>query len=141
MDAGEVRRRLGKYVEDHRQFGISKWKLETLDGAFVGRAGFSWLSSPRGYELGYSLKRSQWGQGLATEIARALVGWFSGQRSEPHLLAYAVADHDASQHVMHKAGLGFWQERKKHGLSCRFYRVTRQAYLAQRGIGELPVAG
>ena len=99
MDAGEVRHRLGRYLEDHRLFGISKWKLETLDGAFVDRAGFSWQSRPQGFELGYSLKRSAWGRGYATEIAGALVGWFFEQRPEPHLLAYAVADEYQPQQI------------------------------------------
>jgi RimJ/RimL family protein N-acetyltransferase len=129
MDPEEVRRRLANYVGDHRGSGISKWKLETVEGAFIGRAGFSFERNPEGYELGYSLKRSAWGKGYASEIARALVGWFFDTTQNDHMLAYAVAEHEASQRVMQKAGLRFWREIRKHGLHCRFYRITRRQYL------------
>lgn len=36
MDPEEVRRRLANYVGDHRGTGMSKWKLETVEGAFIG---------------------------------------------------------------------------------------------------------
>lgn len=129
MDPEEVRRRLANYIGDHRLTGISKWKLETLDGTFIGRAGFSFKRDPGGYELGYSLKRAAWGQGYASEIAQALVGWFFDTLPYDHLLAYSVADHEASQQVMRKAGLHFWRDLEENGLTCRFYRITRQQYL------------
>ena len=134
MDPEEVRRRLANYIGDHRLTGISKWKVETIDGTFIGRAGFSFLSDPEGYELAYSLKRSTWGQGYASEIARALVGWFFDTLPYDHLLAFAVAEHEASQQVMRKAGLYFWQEREQDGLPCRFYRISRQQYLQSVGL-------
>jgi ribosomal-protein-alanine N-acetyltransferase len=128
MGPDEVRRRLTTYIGDHVHTGISKWKLETLDGELAGRAGFSWMSDPDGYELGYSLKRSVWGRGFATEIARALVTWFFDNTGEDHLLAYAVREHDASLKVMEKAGLSHWRDMEKHGLACRFYRISRSAH-------------
>jgi len=127
MSPEEVRRRLENYVGDHHHTGISKWKLETLDGDPVGRAGFSWMNNPDGYELGYSLKRSVWGRGYATEIARALVAWFFDNTDQDHLLAYAVREHAASLNVMKKAGMRHWQDLEKHGLACRFYRMERPA--------------
>lgn len=129
MDPDEVRRRLANYVGDHRLTGISKWKLETVGGTFIGRAGFSLERDPEGHELGCSLKRSAWGQGYASEIAKALVAWFFDKTPHDHMFAYAIAEHEASQRVMRKAGLRFWLEMRKHGLPCRFYRITRLQYL------------
>ncbi len=129
MGEEEVRRRLEKYICDHRNSGISKWKLETLEGDFVGRAGFSLQDLPAGYELGYSLKRDFWGRGYATEIARALVDWFFEYRAEDVLTTYAVASHEASQRVMVKSGFCFWQDRVKDGVACRFYRIERQDFV------------
>lgn len=125
MSPEEVHQRLKNYAEDHVQSGISKWKLETLDGRFVGRAGFSWQSDPDGYELGYSLRRSAWGKGYATEIASALVAWFFDNTDQDHLIAYAVREHEASLKVMEKAGMRFWRDMDINGLACRFYRVDR----------------
>jgi len=128
MSEAEVRRRLTNYVEDHRRLGISKWKLATTDGMFVGRAGFSWQEDPEGFELGYSFKRDAWGRGYATEIASALVAWFFRNTSEPHLIAYAVSEHQASRNVMIKAGLRHWQDTEKHGVPCSFYRIGREEF-------------
>jgi len=132
MSPEEVQRRLRNYIGDHRLTGISKWKLETRDGEMVGRAGFTWMKDPDGYELGYSLKQVAWGRGYATEITRALVAWFFENTDETHLLAYAVREHAASLRVMQKAGMGFWQDKAKHGLACRFYRIDRATYVEQR---------
>ncbi|MES0811173.1 GNAT family N-acetyltransferase [Roseibium sp. SCPC15] len=128
MAKEEARRRLNNYVQMHRQSGVSKWKLETLDGEFVGRAGFSWQQEPAGYELGYSLKRSAWGRGYATEIARELVRWFFEETDHDHLLAYAVSENLASLRVMQKAGMRLWLEMEKHDLPCTFYRVDRTEF-------------
>ncbi|MEM9632947.1 MAG: GNAT family N-acetyltransferase [Pseudomonadota bacterium] len=128
MAPEEVRERLNNYVQSHRQLGISKWKLETLDGEFVGRAGFSWQKDPAGFELGYSLKKAAWGRGYATEIATALVRWFFRETDQDHLLAYAISEHSASLRVMEKAGLRYWLEMEKHGCPCTFYRVDRSEF-------------
>lgn len=125
MSPEEVQRRLTDYAEDHVHFGIAKWKLETLDGHFIGRAGFSWQPKLEGYELGYSLKQSAWGKGYATEIARALVVWFFKNTEQDQLVAYAVREHEASLQVMKKSGMSFWQDLDVEGVPCRFYKVDR----------------
>ncbi|QFT31076.1 anhydro-N-acetylmuramic acid kinase [Labrenzia sp. THAF82] len=140
MAEAEVRRRLTSYVEDHRRTGISKWKLETIDEDFIGRAGFSWQNEPDGYELGYSLKQAYWRQGYASEIAIALVDWFFSHRAEDQMFAYAASEHQKSFAVMEKAGLRPWMEMTKHGVSCRFYRITRQEHERARGL-VIPTSG
>jgi RimJ/RimL family protein N-acetyltransferase len=58
-------------------------------------------------ELGYRLKRSAWGQGLATEGSRALVGLGFQDWGCPKLSARSLAINLASRRVMVKAGLAF----------------------------------
>lgn len=69
----EARSRLDGYLHEQRARGWTKWRVENLDGDMVGRAGFGEVESCR--ELAYALNRDLWGQGLATEIAGALVEW------------------------------------------------------------------
>ena len=125
MSPEDVQRRLTTYAGEHLRTGLSKWKLEQLDGTFLGRAGFSGQSDPQGFELGYSLKQAAWGNGYATEIARALVSWFFENTTQDYLFAYALREHEASLRVMNKAGMRFWRDMEKHGHGCRFYRVDR----------------
>lgn len=127
----EVRRRLARYMAHNRTDRLSGWKLETLAGEPVGRAGFSRLDTPEGHELGYVVKRAAWGRGYATEIAIALVAWFFEQSDEPHLFACVEQGHDASFKVLQRAGLRFWQDREIDGVACRVYRITRDMFLRQ----------
>ncbi len=59
-----------RHWTDH---GIGLWTLRTDDGTFMGRAGLRRveLEGVAELELAYTFVRSAWGQGLATEIARA----------------------------------------------------------------------
>lgn len=78
----------------------------TTNGAFVG-----WFClSPEGEgvaELGYRLRRMDWGQGLASEGASALVNWgFSSGRYEK-IIACTMAVNHASRRVIEKTGLNY----------------------------------
>lgn len=56
-------------------------------------------------ELGYRLRRAAWGRGLATEGARALVGYAFEQLLHPAVDACAHPDNAASIQVMIKCGM------------------------------------
>ncbi len=127
MSAEEVERRLKNYVAEHRNSGISKWKVLTREGEFVGRAGLSWLTQPDGYEIGYSLKRDHWGKGYGTEIAKSLARWFFENTDHRFLIAFAHTDHLASLKVMEKAGFSYWFDMEKHDVPCTFYLIERHS--------------
>lgn len=64
-------------------------------------------------ELGYRLRRSSWGRGLATEGSRALVDAAFAEHGARRVYAETMAVNTASRRVMEKAGLvlvrTFWQ--------------------------------
>ena len=66
--------------------------------------------TPEEMELGYRLKRSAWGVGLATEGARAIIEKALGEWGWPQLSARTLAVNLASQRVMQKAGMKFAHE-------------------------------
>ena len=66
--------------------------------------------TPAEMELGYRLKRSAWGQGLATEGSRARVENAFGLWDYPKVCARTLIGNLASQRVMEKAGLRFEAE-------------------------------
>jgi RimJ/RimL family protein N-acetyltransferase len=57
-------------------------------------------------ELGYRLRRAEWGKGYATEGARALIGHAFGLGAR-RVYATTMAAHVASRRVLEKAGLRF----------------------------------
>jgi len=56
-------------------------------------------------EFGYLLARSQWGNGYATEAARAIVDWASSVPGIRRISATCDVDNLASARVLEKAGL------------------------------------
>ncbi len=83
----------------------SMWVAHERDSnEFVG-----WFSlqpsGPRERELGYRLRRSAWGRGLATEGAIAIVRHAFREQRVRRVWAQTMTVNVASQRVMHKAGL------------------------------------
>ncbi len=63
--------------------------------------------SPVEMELGYRLKRSAWGSGLATEGSRALLAQAFGDWNCEKVSARTLVGNLASRRVLEKAGLNF----------------------------------
>lgn len=63
--------------------------------------------APEEMELGYRLKRSVWGRGLATEGSRALLKKAFGEWAYEKVCARTLITNLASRRVMEKAGLNF----------------------------------
>lgn len=92
--------------------GMALWTVERReDGEILGDCGVIPLEG-RGpeVELGYRLRPDAWGQGLATEGARAAMGHAMAPIEEGglglrRLVAVTHLDNGASQHVLGKLGL------------------------------------
>ena len=57
--------------------------------------------------LGYVLAKPHWGQGLMTEVARAIVDWAMAQPEIYRVWAVCDVDNPASARVMEKCGMSF----------------------------------
>ena len=93
---------VAQYMAEHSERGWTKWRLASHDGSLVGRAGFGGSDTRRG--LSYAIHRLRWGQGLATEIAKALVTWHWQHAPEAGLRALVEVGNDASVTVLKKVG-------------------------------------
>jgi RimJ/RimL family protein N-acetyltransferase len=89
---------------DERPYAI------TLEGHLIGVIGFTFKESEPP-ELGYWLGEPYWGQGYMTEAGRALIDVAQRTHQYDRIVARALADNDASLHVLDK--LGFVHLRKK----------------------------
>jgi len=77
-------------------------------------------------ELVYALGQGHWGQGLATEAARAVVDWGFANLPVREVLALTRPGHMASRRVMEKAGMLF------QGETDRYYGETLATYSRSR---------
>ncbi|MFI2027221.1 GNAT family N-acetyltransferase [Streptomyces buecherae] len=101
---------LPKILLDYRLGPAGRWAaVERATGSFLG-----WLSlqppadgSVTDVELGYRLKASAWGRGLATEGARALIDKGFTELGVQRVWAETMAVNTASRRVMQKAGLRY----------------------------------
>jgi RimJ/RimL family protein N-acetyltransferase len=95
-----------------RRTGMALWTVERLeDGVILGDCGvIPFEGCGPEVELGYRLRPEVWGQGLATEAARAAMGHALAPVEEGglglrRLVAVAHVDNHASQRVLVKLGL------------------------------------
>jgi RimJ/RimL family protein N-acetyltransferase len=96
--------------------------IEKESGEFLGWFGFRPKDAARPNEvaLGYRLRRAVWGQGYATEGARALIRKGFTELGVQRVFATTYQDNLASRRVMEKAGLSL----------VRTYRMTAAELLA-----------
>jgi len=96
------------------------------DYKFAAEAG--WLS-PNEIELGYRLKRSVWGRGLATEASAALVRLAFTDPSVTAVVAVALTPNRASTRVMEKVGMSRVREFTIPGFDhpSVIYAVSRES--------------
>ena len=88
--------------------GFGRWAIERkADGAFLGYAGINtiWPGLPvTGLEMGWRLARHAWGNGYASEAARAALADGLGRCALAEVLAFTADTNLRSQAVMPRAG-------------------------------------
>jgi RimJ/RimL family protein N-acetyltransferase len=113
--------RISQYQRD---FGHTLWLVEDRkSGELLGFCGLKRVNSPGAGditgmpEVGWRLRESAWGQGIAKEAAIASLDLAFGRFEAPHVVALTVASNLASQGLMKRLGmvrradLDFWDER------------------------------
>jgi ribosomal-protein-alanine N-acetyltransferase len=83
-------------------------------------------------ELIYSLARSHWGQGLATEASRVVLADAFERLGFARVLARTDTPNHASVHVMERLGMRFVGESVENGLPTVRYVLDREAWAASR---------
>lgn len=97
-------RGLGFWAIRHRVTGeFLGWVClrPAIDYRYLQAAGYQ----PNDVELGYRLRQSAWGQGIATEAARAVLEHGFQTESFPRVVASALIPNRGSTRVMEKCGL------------------------------------
>ena len=131
---------LARNLDHWSEYGFGVWILRGVHGEdVIGRAILRRLrveadnsghdpENPRHsdeVELGYAFYPEFWGQGLATEVARALIEFGFGHLQLGSLVAETTLSNLPSQRVLTKAG--FTQEREIliQSVPCVLFRLNR----------------
>ena len=80
-------------------------------------------------EVGYILKKSAWGRGVATEVCRRLIDFAFEETSLVEVVACISPENNNSRNVLIKSGLT--EEGIKHAYAedLPFFRITRQQWM------------
>jgi len=106
-DEADSRDYLQRMFESQIQEPRLTWELAIVhrsDDRLIGACDLT-LEDEREGDLGYMLARDAWGQGYATEAARATVDAGFEQLGLERIFATCDVDNAASAHVLEKAGL------------------------------------
>lgn len=111
MSQGEVATLIARMQAVEAEHGHCFWALERqVDAQLVG-----WCGVIRGTvgpvqgkaEFGWRLARSAWGQGYATEAARAAIDWLFSNRADASVWAITNVNNRASRAVMERLGMRY----------------------------------
>ena len=143
LDRAESDALVDRFAADWAELGFGLWALERRsDGRFIGYTG---LWRPRfeaqftpAVEVGWRLARDAWGQGYATEAARASLGFGFDSLGLDQIVSFTVPDNVRSRRVMERLGMhrdpadDFDHPRFEPGHPLRrhvLYRLLREEWL------------
>lgn len=92
------------------EHGYGLWALEVrATGEFVGFTGLAWQTFEAHFtpalEVGWRLARSAWGQGYASEAARAAIGYGFGPAGQDGIVSMTTVANLRSRAVMERLGM------------------------------------
>jgi ribosomal-protein-alanine N-acetyltransferase len=108
--------------------GFCMWWWRTRDaGELVGYAGLNRdeVEAAPLVEVGWSIAPERWGQGLATEAARAAVEWGFERCGLTEVVSFALLDNVRSRRVMEKLGMTYVRDFERAALPHALYALER----------------
>jgi [ribosomal protein S5]-alanine N-acetyltransferase len=113
--------------------------IERESGILIGDGGLHPLGGQGpDVELGYTLARSAWGRGYATELGRALIEHAFTTLGAPRVVAQVEPANRASRHVLEKLGMTEREQRMAYGRPHLLYAVDARPPAAPRGCSPPP---
>lgn len=116
IDRGEALRRSMELIERTRSGPLGFWVIEDPEsGECAGWGCLKHLDKGEEIEVGYGLRRAFWGRGIATEVARCLLGHAFEDLGLERIVAVTRPENVASRNVLTKIGMTYL------GLVDRYY--------------------
>lgn len=124
----EARKGLEERVfQDYQKHGYGRWAAVFKPaGVVIGFAGLKYLDDVGEVDLGYRFFKENWGKGLATEAARAVVAYGFDTLYLQRIIGIADIENLASIRVLEKAGFTFEKFTTYRGHEVAWYAVGRR---------------
>ena len=120
-----IARNVRRYAKDGH--GLWGMVLKT-NGELIGDCGLTVqaVESIDEIEIGYHVRRDRWGQGLATEAARACRDYGFARLPVDHLISLIRPENLPSRRVAEKNGMTVWKEIIRRGFPHLVYSIRRE---------------
>ncbi len=101
--------------------------IQKSTGKFIGRCGLlPWtIDGANEIEVAYTIARAYWGQGFATEAARAIRDYGFDTLNLPRLICLIDPQNIASQRVAEKIGMYFEKESRDEYGAFQIYAIAK----------------
>ena len=104
----EAERWIERTIAAQEREGFCRWAvIEKTSEKLIGSCGFGHLDGEPRIELGYLLGSRFWGQGYATEAARACLHYGFEKLNLSEIIAVVTPEHLASRRVLEKIGFSY----------------------------------
>lgn len=106
LNRHDARERLRANESEWSELGYGRLAiLDRVTGRFLGRAGLKYWPQFEETEVGWTLRRDAWGQGYATEAARASIEWGFASFEFPYITAMIEPANARSLSVAARLGM------------------------------------
>ncbi len=127
-DRAGVEQWIARNRERYKNDGVGLWAmLLKSTGELMGDCGITCqeVEGEYLYEIGYHLRRDFWGQGLATEVARACRDWGFEHLKADRLISLIRPENLPSRCVAERNGMTVWKEIHWRGLPHIVYSIEK----------------
>ena len=124
--------------QQYADHGIGRWAIvDKKSGEFLGWSGLKFVTEPTNkhqnyYDLGYRLLRKYWGRGIATETAKASLGYAFNVLKVEEVFAAANCENTSSNRILQKIGMTFIETFYYEDILCNWYRMGKVDYEGAR---------
>jgi RimJ/RimL family protein N-acetyltransferase len=123
---GEALERLINNEQEWAEYGYGLFAvIDRQTGRFVGRTGLKYWPQFDEVEVGWLLRRDAWGNGYATEAARACINWGFELLSAPYLTAMIRVENTRSIAVAERVGMTMLRTDELLGDPVVVYAINR----------------
>ena len=122
QDIDEARAFLENY-DQYALYGYGRWAVTSREnGDFLGWCGLKYMPDLQETDLGYRFLRKHWGQGFATEAAKACLDYGLTILDLPQIVGRAWKANVPSIRVLEKIGMEYWKDAEFEGQAGVYYR-------------------
>ena len=125
----QTKEKIDSFISSYRKYGFGKWAVILKEtNQLIGYCGIGVeeIDGKQETELGYRLSENYWGQGLATEAARAALDYGFNKLGLPDILAVVEPANTASVRVVEKLGMEYKRQTLFYGLEMSVYQIEKK---------------